>query len=399
MMTETGFPTLPQGHKRFSVEQLLIEVAPELGIRPGALQALLHMMKRTKPDHWTSPDREPVFFAAQDETAAALGKSRRSLFNIEKRLEELGLIEKRVKGNGQRSAIGDCGIVFSRLIALVPDLLRLAEHLKTERKEHKALRNRRSTYVRYIKQRLSEDAESAQGAIGAVLEAFQAWPRADALSRLSNEQLEAHVNDAQALCATLDEICDLHHDSSGKPAQNFPCFIQENNQETHLVNCNVPIHKRSAGKPAQDNQISPPPIGSGDCLEKDDEAAAVARNTQFLSRLKPDHLFRLASKDMQAMISQCAGGSSDLREFHFLDAAERMCANLGINHSAWVQAVQTMGQASAMIAVLLLDANRDHPTAPVQNVGGALRAMTRRFRGGGLNLVGSLIGLSRRRGL
>ena len=398
-MSETGFPTLPQGHKRFSVEQLLIEVAPQIGLRPVALQALLHMMKRTKPDHWTDPSHEPVFFAAQDETAAALGKSRRSLFNIERRLEEMGLVEKRVKGNGQRSSIGNCGIVFSKLISLVPDLLRLAEHLRDERKEHKALRNRRSTYVRYIKQRLRENADEDGGALGAIMEVFASWPRADALSRLSNEQLEAHVNDAQILCVTLDEIQDLHHDSSGKPAQKFPCFIQENNKEDSPVFCNERVYKRSADKPAQNRIRTPSPDGSGDCRERNDEDANAARNTQFLTRLKPDHLFRLASNDMQAMLSECSKGSAELREFHFLDAAERMCANLGINHSAWVQAVQTMGQASAMIAVLLLDANRDHPTAPVHNVGGALRAMTRRYRGGSLNLVGSLIGLSRRRGL
>lgn len=398
-MSITGFPTLPQGHKRFSVEQLLLEVAPEIGLRPGALQALLHMMKRTKPDHWTDPDREPVFFAAQDETAAALGKSRRSLFNIEKRLEELGLVEKRVKGNGQRSAIGGCGIVFSKLITLVPDLMRLAEHLNAERKEHKALRNRRSTYVRYIKQRLPDDADARHGAIAAVIEAFDAWPRADALPRFSLEQMEAHLKDAQALCVSLDEILDLHHDSSGKPAQNFPCFIQENNKETSIVTCNDTVIKRSTDKSAQDDILTPAPCGSDDCLESKNEEANAARNAQFLARLKPDRLFCLASKDMQAAISECSAGSAELREFHFLDAAERMCANLGINHSAWISAVQTMGQASAMIAVLLLDANRDHPTAPVHNVGGALRAMTRRFQAGNLNLVGSLIGLTRRRGL
>jgi replication initiation protein RepC len=105
-MTTQTFPILPQGHKRFSVEQLLIELAPCIGLRGGRLHALLYMMKQTAPDDWTRPDREPVFYAPQDQTAEALNKTRRALYNDEAALEGLGLIEKRVKGNGSRSPFG-----------------------------------------------------------------------------------------------------------------------------------------------------------------------------------------------------------------------------------------------------------------------------------------------------
>ena len=114
--------------------------------------------------------------------------------------------------------------------------------------------------------------------------------------------------------------------------------------------------------------------------------------------LQPERLFELAGPDMQAYIRECQGDMQHLREFHFIDAACRIIHSLGINHDAWIKAVTTMGDHGAALCVLLIDANRNHPTAPIHNPGGALRAMTKRFRDGKLNLVGSLIGLARRKG-
>ena len=160
-MTDIIFPTLPQGHQRFSVEQLLIELAPALGLRGGRLHALLYMMKQTSPGDWTNPDREPVYFVPQDQTAEALNKTRRALYNDESALEAAGLVEKRVRSNGSRSPFGGCGIVFSRLIALVPDLLHLKEQLAAERGKRKVLRNQRSTYVRHVKRRMRNATDTA----------------------------------------------------------------------------------------------------------------------------------------------------------------------------------------------------------------------------------------------
>ena len=39
------------------------------------------------------------------------------------------------------------------------------------------------------------------------------------------------------------------------------------------------------------------------------------------------------------------------------------------------QPADRMGRVRAALCVMLLDANRDHPTAPVMNPGGALRGM------------------------
>jgi replication initiation protein RepC len=79
-------------------------------------------------------------------------------------------------------------------------------------------------------------------------------------------------------------------------------------------------------------------------------------------------------------------------------AAVRRLPELGITQSAWAQAVETMGDVAATLAVRVIDANRDHPTTPVRRPGGLLRALTHRYRSGEVTLAGSLIGPLERAG-
>jgi replication initiation protein RepC len=390
-MAETAtFPTLPQGCKRFTVEQLLIELAPAIGLRAGALHALLHMMKQTKPDDWTRPDREPVFFAAQDVTALSLGKTRRALYNTERQLEALGLVERRVKGNGHRSPYGGCGIVFSKLIEWIPDLLNMAERLRAERRARRTLRNRRSSLARHVRNRIEAAGPTPPPEILEAAKAFASWPAARDLAAMPILALEAHVNEALALCERLDTIAQRIADSTTGEVENFRCHIQENNDDNSLVTC---INQT---KPEDPSVL--PPNGGKPSRERKCAGGDDVHKTQFVRRLTPNRLFELASEELQSLIAASRGDSSTIREVHLIDAATRLLPFLGINWSAWEDAVETMGQEGATLAVLVLDANRTHPKVPVKNPGGTLRAMTARYRAGQLNIIGSLIGLARRKG-
>jgi replication initiation protein RepC len=391
MANTATFPTLPQGHKRFSVEQLLIELAPAIGLRAPALHALLHMMKQTKPDDWTRPDREPVFFAAQDVTAVALGKTRRALYNTERQLERLGLVERRVKGNGHRSPYGGCGIVFSKLIERVPEFLALSERLMAERRARRALRNRRSALARHVRRHVEEAVETPRKEILAAAEALEAWPEARDLAGMPMDALEAHVNDALALCEKLDALVAERRDSSGKVVKNLRCQLQENNEPQRSVTIvqTTPTAKTYVTSPN----------GADQSREEKCESLSEAHKAKFLRRLTPDRLFAMASEEMQGLAIASRGQSTTLREVHLIDATIRLLPCIGINWSAWEDAVEAMGQEGATLAVLLLDANRTHPSAPVRNPGGTLRALTTRHRAGRLNLVGGLIGLARRKGV
>lgn len=243
----------------------------------------------------------------------------------------------------------------------------------------------RSTYLRHMKRRI--EAAPPQLArstdFWAATQAFEQWPHN---SKLRAMALEAHVEACRSLCGKVDDLF-----------ENFRSFIQENTYETNLVKCNASIHKRTSGKPSDTNLIGAEPNGPSHCLESKDEAAAEAFKSKFMRGLTPQRLYELAGSDMRQQIDNRQGDRPHLRELDLIEAAHDMLPYLGINYSAWAQAANLMGSEGAALCVLILDANRDQPSAPVKNPGGMLRAMTRRYQLGKLNLVGSLIGLSRRR--
>ena len=399
MTDTTTFPALPQGHKRFTVEQLLIEAGAMIGLRPTALTTLLHMMKQTAPDAWTSTASEPIYFAPQDVTAAHLGKTRRALYNTECQLERLGLIERRLKANGHRSPYGGCGIVFSRLIERVPELLDLVERLREERKTRRALRNRRSMFRRLVLKYIREAGSEPLPAIEAASMAILQWPDARKLEALDLDALEQHVLEAKALCEDLESTIEAHRDSSTEAEVFGTPHLQKNNHDSNSVLCNASIEQSPISLTEHPDNPPTPRDGSDGNREDKCGVASGARKSQFIERLCARRLFALAGPDMQTLIRQSQGESPTLRELHVVDAAVRILPMLGINWSAWEDAVLVMGEPAATMAVLVLDANRDHPQRAIRNPGGALRAMTLRHREGRLNLIGSLMGLARRRNM
>ncbi|ATG38078.1 plasmid replication protein RepC_soli-1a (plasmid) [Phaeobacter piscinae] len=401
-MNNTYYPVLPQGWERSQVEQLLVEIAPAIGLRAKRLNALIYMMMHTRPADWTASDAEPVYFAPQTDTALALGKTERALRSDENALEAVhGMIEKRVKANGARSFYGKCGIVFSRLIDLIPDLIELRERIRADRARVRELVQLRSTYLRHMKRRIEAASPQLERTTDfwAAIQAFEQWPHSSKLRSMSLDALEAHVDACRALCGQIDDLIENSPDSSSQAEENFRSFIQEDTYETNPVKCNAGIHKRTSGKPSDTNLTNDGPNGPAKCKENEDEAAAEAFKSKFMRGLTPQRLFELAGADMRLHVSNRQGDRAQVRELDLIEAAHDMLPHLGINYSAWAEAAQLMGTEGAALCVLILDANRDHPSAPVKNPGGMLRAMTRRYQTGKLNLVGSLIGLSRRRGL
>jgi len=401
-MNEQYYPTLPQGWERSQVETLLIEIAPVLKLGSKRLTALLYMMGRTKPKDWTSAHSEPVYYAPQTETALALGKSERALRNDERALSTVhGLVDLRLKANGSRSFYGQCGIVFSRLIDMVPELIDLRDHMRAERDRVRELVQLRSMYLRQMKKRIEAASPELIRSTDfwAATQAFESWPHSSKLRGMALAELEAHVEDCRALCGHVDDLYEMCPDSSGRAEENFRPFIQEDINDHTSVKCNASIHKTTSGKPSDIKFSGSGPTGPAHCLEKQYGADSEAFKARFMRNMNPQRLYELAGPEMRSRIEFRRGDRSDVRELDLIEAAHDMLPYLGINYSAWTEAVQLMGDEGAALCVLLVDANRDSPAHPVRNPGGALRGMVKRFRAGKLNPVGSLLGLSRRRGL
>ena len=395
--TEDEHPTLPGNMQRDSFAALVERVAPRLGVRPAAAHAFVRLATMTRPSDWTSTDRTPFIYAEAGEVAKMLGRSQPRTRAITAELEYAGLIERRTGANGSRSRAAGTGLYFGAAIARAAELTALDDQLTAERQQAIYLRGQRTTHKRHLARaldRLTEIAPRCPEA-RAIRDEAETWPSADRLHGMDLTALAAHVDNADRLCRTALDLLEKREESSGGPLDNKRPYIQDTTEES-LVSCNGHVDMQSAGKPAQNKSHVVPPDGGPNCRENKDEAASGAFKSEFIARLGPQRLFGLASPEMQLYLSGRA--EPEYLRFHdFVWAAERRVPELGISPDAWNAAREVMGEDSAMLSVLILDARKSEPGSAIFKPGGYLRGMTERYRRGELHLVRSLIGLSERR--
>ena len=397
MRTEP-FPSLPQGFSRRDVIALLADIGRDIGLGPRLTDILTRLIGSTEADAWTDPEKEPIFYGRQESFAQKLGISTRQLRTHEKTLLKHGLMERRTAANGSRHGGTGLGLVMTPIIERFTDLLEVRETRNARYARMKTLKATRSVRWATFRDelaRLSAD-DLLHEDIQEMIAERETWPRTDTLLSMSEARLSAHIDAATSLCARLSNWIENQADSSCEPAETFRSFIQEDIQMIHSETCNTDVNKRSAGKPAHAKYPEPGPNGPVNCKEKKLEAETLALQGLFSGRYGLDHAISLASEAFKFEMQVREG---DRPEYAFVEAANARIAPLGINITAWAAACDRMGRVRAALCVMLLDANRDHPTAPVMNPGGALRGMIKAHNRSKLNLIGSLIGLHRRRGL
>jgi replication initiation protein RepC len=401
--TNTSFPALPEGYDRERFLTVLRRVADRLPtpVSAPALATFIHMASLSDKRAWTSAAAEPCCYMAQTEIAATRDQqvSPSRVRAHEAELVAAGLIDKRTMGNGARSGFSGRGIYFTPAIARAAEFIALCEAAEAERQAAARLRALRSTHLRHLKSALAELAEIAPGHphIAAAATAMGQWPSTDALHSMSLEALIRHESEADSLCRQTLEILSDPSDSSGRPHENERSYIQVTTQDPNIETCNASVPNRSEGKPSQVDTLGTSPDGAAHCLEKNDAPSSSQHKSEFLEKLGPQRLFDLASPDMQLHLEIRRIRHGSLVFHDFVIAAQARLPELGINSSAWREAVAVMGEDTATMCVLILDANRDMPGLPVRNPGGYLRGMTRASQAGTLNIIGSLIGLSERR--
>lgn len=391
------YSVLPGSMQRSQVTDLLRETRRALNLSNAALNLLQALIDFTRPSDWIDAGTEPVCYATQTRIAAKLGCSPRQVRSHEARLVRAGLIEDRRRANGSRSKHGGSGFGLSPLIARIPELLALRDRLQSEWTRQEQLVARRSVFYRHAKAQLVElgACVGSGGELGDLAQAFLDWPPSRALRRLPLPELETHLTEAETLVDCLDALRLKTHKTSGRAEESLRSHIQDTIHETP-VPCNASASQRPAGRPADAVSSGSPPSGA-DSGELEGEASSALRNPPWLAKLTPDRLRAIASPDMRLYLDHETRGRPAPRMMDFTLAAIAVLPALGISPSAWDDAVDQMGEVSATLCVLIIDANRSHPVTPIRRPGGALRAMTRRHAAGALNLVGSLAGLMKRR--
>ncbi len=392
------YPVLRPGLYRSHVEGILTDVSRYIGMSDALLRAALTMIRYTLPNAWTDPTVEPICSKMQVDLAIALGKTDRAVRNDERALV-FGMIHKNVSANGSRRSDGNGyrqGLSFTPLIEMIEDLEALRDQFRQEEQRRKTLRLKCSALRRLVKNGLMElhPANPDHEGLCRIRDLLLSWaPRYSGYPTI--EALEEHYFEALQASKDVDEIRQLCEDYSGRSEMGFRRYIQDTT-ENHSVTCNASVDSRTEAKPSDIHNFGSPPDGGEHCLEKKHEVESEACNPKIIENMTLERLFELASPDLQAHVDFCKGDRRSLREIDFIHGAHGLLHPLGINESAYHDAVSRMGQHLTTLSLLVIDANRDHPVTPVRNPGGLLRAMTRKHAAGQLNIAGSLIGLSER---
>jgi replication initiation protein RepC len=394
----TLYSVLAPGWQRDSFIHLVERVAPHLGVGRAAAHTWTRLAAMTRPADWTAEDREPFVYAAASELAKMLTLSEARLRAHTARLERAGLLERRTAANGSRSRHAGTGLFFSGVIDRLTELVALDARLTAARHRAMHLRGQRSTHWRCLRQALAQLCEIApkDARVQATEASFAAWPRADRLHGMTLDALAAHEEEADALTRDALDLLEMLTKTGGRPPESERSHLQDTNEDCSL-SCDAPTDDQQlSGKPAFGQRPRLPPESRRADAENERGSGTNAARREWLTKLGPERLFRLASPEMQFYLSGRADPER-LRFHDFIWTAERRVLDLGIHRSAWSDACTAMGEDGATVAMLILDARRDDPVAPIISPGGYLRGMTRAWLQGHLNMMGSLIGLSERR--
>lgn len=184
--------------------------------------------------------------------------------------------------------------------------------------------------------------------------------------------------------STPVENTEMSQEITGAPEPGFRCHIQPESNLNESCNTSEQVNRRTPANAGENSFAGLRPDGRSHCLENKDRSLRGCVNPDLWKKLTPDRIKQLASSDAALYLDALADWN---------EAIPFILRELGINVSAWLDAVEVMGQGIAFVALIVIDRNRFHPVVPVRCPGGALRAFTRKAEAGELNLTRAIIGI------
>ena len=416
-----GRPVMPADGSREALLRLVETVAPRLGrggLTDKELRGLRAIVTACRWEDFVRPDRDPVCFRQQQRLAAEIGVTPGHFRKIEAKLERAGLIERATCENGHRGRLGPgpdgpvAGLSLAPLLAAVLRLEALAGAMAAERAalaEGRAMIRIERRAARRAVEGLGEDHAArrsyealrgagfrpaarfqAAGAIAAHLEALRAVIEQ---ARAATDEAACRT-DGEAPIIAPDGQDDM--DRSGAPSPEERRHT-EDTTDPQTGSCRG-AERRDEPRPLR-TATSEPSGGAGrEGEEEEDGRAAHATRLPpaILRRLTPRALRDMGSQELRLYVDHLDPhrGPPTLRDVE--RAALMRRRELAITPQAWEEIEASLGWLDALVALIVVDANRTHPTAPVRNPGGLLRDLARRRRAGTLDLGASMMGLWRR---
>ena len=373
--------TLPEEWTKSSLLTLVCGVAHLIGLNATDAMVLRRIALKTRAADYADPTRSPVCFERQIDMAASVGLSAEQWRRIERKLERLGLIARETAANGHRGRVsGSLGLESCAGLSLEPLVAQLDGLLATQARHAEA--TERLAMVRLEISKARRELRRLGEGLGdhpltvALAEARAGWAAPRAYTTL--QIAEAHLHMLEVLVEKIKQDKSLSSQMTGAAVADDRCHKQVTT-ETSSESCRMPN-------------------GPKKISEKKAEPFDAGVNDEFMACLTVDRLRDLASEDMRLYVDHAPdrGEAPTLSDIDW--AVLQRLRDLGINPSAFEEAMEAMGWLRAMLAVIVIDRNRAHPTRPILNCGGALRAFTRRHQQGALDLRASIFGIWGREG-
>jgi len=379
-------PVLPKGMTLSHLIELIERLARHLGLSGARRAVLLRMMRQTAPADWLDPGRDPVCFRAQQDLARELGITDRTLRLHERALELLGLIRIDTAANGRRSGRQlsngrRLGINFRPMLESLATLLALDADHRQEAHRISVLRLECSAAKRDVKKAIERLLESKprHPMLPDLLRRFGSWPRRYASFR-SAKDLAQHLAEVETVLEKARDCLGCHAKTSAKAEAEHPAITNTIPKILETVVADDGMSPRTSGDGASRSALN----------------ARAEQRHDDLSWLSPETVRAIAGPDFRFCLeATCPTGI--ITERTLRSAAIILLRDLGIADVVWQEALEQLGSFRAALAVLIIDANRDHPVAPIRTPGAVLRTMVARDRAGGLDLSGALRALKRRK--
>lgn len=450
-------PVPPPGASREGLVRLLEVVAPRLGpagLTDKDLRALRVVVTACRWEDFTRADRDPVCFRQQQHLAAEIGVTPGYFRKIEAKLEREGLLERRTCENGHRGRLAPgpdapvAGLCLAPLLRALPRLEALATAMAGEARalaEARALVRIERRAARRATERLVPE-HPARAAYD-VLRGAGFQP----VGRLSTRAaIEAHLEALRAVIATapapeMDAVAAGLHgavaadvegpddtDRSGAPRVQERCHTEDPRDPQTGSWSDAPCRAGRDEPPAAardgtvgsgqekgggEGRAGDKEIRSGrqgetrrrpdgpqrERATRSDETARRATGTgpippsrlpaALLDRLTPRVIRDLGSEELRFYTDgmEAPGRPVTLRTVERAALLRRR--DLGITPALWEEIEESLGWIDALVALIVVDRNRTHPTNPVRNPGGFLRDLARRRRAGALDLGASVTGV------
>ena len=395
-----AFTGLPDGiDTKYGLIRMVERAARPLGLGFTDIRLLTLYVGYTRAQDWAQGGR-PVYTRPVWRTASDLGISSRQVNRSETRLEKLGLLFRDTRADGARGTVreadredGEGRVIYCidlRPLAVAwPMLVQTAQAARNREAAIDAARAGISRALRLIP-RLLTDASAIGEPYADLRDAIPLrTPRHRDLPRLV--ALHARMEEAIAtLRAALAPV-----DNGDNSVDREPVAIDPSDAAEESVSDIINTRRNSVSICRAENKADAKPAYHPDdrtpsCNSDPGDITQVGTGLERLhtrqvnEAMPPDWRFAMA-------------GQGRFTWRGFCHVAESRLEALDVGIHAWRRLTLVIGRRAAAIALMALEANRDHPSRPVHNVGGAVFRFAEIAQEGRLRLDAMVLGILARR--